>query len=164
MQHTSSSLCCHLMWHSSSSQCCPLMWHTSSSQCCPLMWHTSSSQCCPLMWHTSSSQYFGIDMVYLIYFVIEICSSLIMLLLKPSFPFLRHKWSYLMFFWQVEFWLVKNLFLTFHRSRAVYFIRHIKSIIALTYCLCCVFHTTQKINNRSLWPFSKDTRIYVFLL
>jgi hypothetical protein len=23
-------------------------------------------------------------------------------------------------------------------------------------------HTAQKINNRSLWPFSKDTRIYVF--
>jgi hypothetical protein len=27
---------------------------------------------------------------------------------------------------------------------------------------CCVFHTAQKFNNRSLWPFSKDTRIYVF--
>jgi hypothetical protein len=45
-----------------------------------------------------------------------------------------------MFLWQVEFWLAKNLL---HGSRAVYFIRHRKSIIAL-------------------WPFFKDTRIYVF--
>jgi hypothetical protein len=45
-----------------------------------------------------------------------------------------------MFLWQVEFWLAKNLLFKLQRSRAVYF----------------------KINNRSLWPFSKDTRIYVF--
>ena len=49
--------------------------------------------------------------------------------------------SYLMFLWQVEFWLAKHLLLTLHGSRAVYFIRHRKSIITLTYCLCCVFHS-----------------------
>ena len=47
---------------------------------------------------------------------------------------------YLMFLWQVEFWLAKNLLLALHGSRAVYFIRHRKPIIALTYCVCCVFH------------------------
>jgi len=45
-----------------------------------------------------------------------------------------------MFWWQVEFGLATNLLLTLHGSRAVYFIRHRKSIIALTYCLCCLFH------------------------
>jgi hypothetical protein len=44
-----------------------------------------------------------------------------------------------MFLWQVAFWLAKNLLLTLHGNRAVYFIRHRKSIIVLTYCLCCVF-------------------------
>jgi hypothetical protein len=48
------------------------------------------------------------------------------------------KQFYPMFLWQVEFWLAKNLLLTLHGSRAVYFIRHRKSIIALTYCLCCI--------------------------
>ena len=52
----------------------------------------------------------------------------------------NYKNMYLMFLWQVEFWLAKKLLLTLHGSRAVYFIRHIKSIIALAYCLCCVFH------------------------
>jgi hypothetical protein len=36
-----------------------------------------------------------------------------------------------MFLWQVEFWLAKNLLVTLHGSRVVYFIRHRKSIIAL---------------------------------
>jgi len=36
--------------------------------------------------------------------------------------------------------LAKNLLLKLQGSRAVYFIRHRKSTIALTYCLCCVFH------------------------
>ena len=36
-----------------------------------------------------------------------------------------------MFLWQVEFWLAKNLHLTLHGSRAVYFIWHRKSIITL---------------------------------
>jgi hypothetical protein len=89
-----------------------------------------------------------------------------------SQSYLSYKWYFiylfitqtifLMFLWQVEFWLAKNLLLTLHGRRAVYFIRHRKSIIALTYCLCCVFYTAQKINNSSLWPISKDTRIYVF--
>ena len=49
--------------------------------------------------------------------------------------------NYLMFLWQVEFWLANNLLLTLQGSRSLlYFIRHIKSIIALTYCLCRLFH------------------------
>ena len=51
-----------------------------------------------------------------------------------------------MFLWQVGFSLAKNLLLTLHGSRAVYFIWHRKSIIAL----CDLFQ--------------KDTRIYVFPL
>ena len=65
--------------------------------------------------------------------------------------------SYPVFLWPVEFWLAKNLLLTLHGSRAVYFIWHRKSIIAVTYCLCCVFHTAQKINNRSLTFFQRYT-------
>jgi hypothetical protein len=54
--------------------------------------------------------------------------------------YLFFRTRYLMFLWQVEFWLAENVLITLHGSRAVYFIRHGKSIIAFTYCLCCVFH------------------------
>jgi hypothetical protein len=53
-----------------------------------------------------------------------------------------------MFLWQVEFWLAKNLLLKLQGSRAVYFIWHRKSIIVLTYCLCCVFHLHCNIRHR----------------
>jgi hypothetical protein len=63
---------------------------------------------------------------------------------KPT-DFSGDIYHYLMFLWQVKFWLATNLLLTLHGSCAVYFIPHRKSIINLTYCLCCVFHTAQKI-------------------
>ena len=98
----------------------------------------------------------------IVFFTYTMFHNLICHINDISYTYLSLKLFYLMFLWQVEFWLAKNLLLTLHGSRAVYFIRHRKSIIALTYCLCCVFHTAQKINNSSLWPISKDTRIYVF--
>ena len=59
------------------------------------------------------------------------------------------------------FRLAKNLLLTLHGSRAVYFIRHRKSIIALTYCRAVYFirHRKSIIALCDLFP-----KIHVFMV
>jgi hypothetical protein len=56
-------------------------------------------------------------------------------------------------------WL-KYLLLALPGSRAVYFTRHRKSIIALTYCLCCVFLVTFfQIYTYLCFSYNKDILI-----
>ena len=72
----------------------------------------------------------------------------------------------LMFSWQVEFWLAKKVLLKLHGSRAATENQKSLSPMCCPFTLCTAddthFTRWQKINNRSLWSLSKDTRIYVF--